>query len=96
MIVSLVEVDQLRRANFRTRRDWLRADQEAGRVSGQHRPEFLVAALMAAATFPTTMPRTFQFILDREEIDEDTIREWFAFICDLVGEIPEHPDRTGD
>lgn len=80
------EVDQLRRENFRTRRDWVAADQESGRVANHHRPEFLVAVLMAAATFPTTMPRTFQFILDRDEVTEETKREWFAFIRDLIGD----------
>lgn len=80
------QIDELRRANFRSRSEWIRTDQSRGEMSSTFSPEFLNAVLMAASIFPITMPKTFKLILDKDEISDDDLRDWSIFIRQLVGD----------
>ena len=80
------QIDEARRANFRSRSEWIRSDQSSGEMSSRYSPELLNAVLMAASIFPITMPKTFKLILDKDEISDDDLRDWFVFIRQLVGD----------
>ncbi|MFB9073050.1 TetR/AcrR family transcriptional regulator [Citricoccus parietis] len=80
------QTEELRRANFRSRNEWIRSDQTRGEISSRYSPERLNAVLMAASIFPITMPRTFKLILDKEDISDDDLRDWFAFVRQIVGD----------
>lgn len=82
------QVDSLRRANFQSRSEWLSADQKNGEVAPKHRADLLVALLMAATTFPITMPKTFELILGKEKVTDADLQEWFEFVRRLIGEAP--------
>ncbi|MBC7761160.1 MAG: TetR/AcrR family transcriptional regulator [Candidatus Saccharibacteria bacterium] len=77
-------IDELRRANFRSRSEWIRGNQDSGEITSRYSPELLNAMLMAVTIFPITMPKTFKLILDKEEISDDDLREWFTFVDELV------------
>lgn len=80
------QVEELRRANFRSRSEWIRSDQSSGEMPSRYSPELLHAVLMAVSIFPITMPKTFKLILDKDEISDEDLREWFVFVRQLVGD----------
>lgn len=80
------QVEELRRANFRARSEWIRNDQSSGKIPSRHSPELLHAVLMAVSIFPITMPKTFRLILDKDEVTDEDLREWFTFVRELVGD----------
>jgi AcrR family transcriptional regulator len=77
-------VEELRRTNFRARSEWIRDDQRRGALPSQYPAELLHALLMAASTFPVTMPRTFTMILDKSVIAEEDLEQWRTFIKQLA------------
>ena len=60
-----------RRALYRERVGWIRAEQEAGRLPEAFDPEMLYLMLVGASVYPVILPRVCQLVTGATPADDD-------------------------
>ena len=79
------DVLQKRRNNYLHALEWVRGEQEAGRVRSDVLAEHIVALTVVVGGLPYATPNVFEFLFGRTP-DEADRKEWRSFILEILRE----------
>lgn len=77
------EVLELRRRNYHHALEWVRNEQEAGRIRSEVLAEHVVSLVVVAGGMPYATPNVFEFLFDRMPNDDDR-EDWRNFILEML------------
>lgn len=72
-----------RRSNYMHALEWVRGEQEAGRMRSDCLPEHIVSLAVVAGGLPYATPNVFEFLFNRMPDEEDR-NDWRSFILQIL------------